>query len=678
VAIFRFEAKVISRGGGRSTVASSAYRTGYCATSAAAYRAGAQLVDERTGLTYDYTKKRGVLGAEIMLPEGAPDWMQNRQLFWNAVEAVEKRKDSQLARDFILSLPHELTQEQRMELTREFVREQFCARGYVADIAWHAPDRAGGLNYHAHVMTPMRRVEDGGFARKKDRVPVGADPNVIQHPSVAWKEELGRLREAWAATANRHLEAAGYEGNLTHLSLKEQGIDREPEPKQGPLATEMEREGRESFAGADRRAVQDRNAARAQMKVEHAQAAGAELVIQLEMQQRPGRSDMSIAAPNAETSQERADAQWRQLREMQAQDLRLQEFRRQAEHQAEEARRQREQNERAEASRQSEGDIASASARYSIALGDNYDVRDPYGSLTRAAMSEYAAFHRGQERMRIEIAKEKDPEKRRLIELKKDIEGHDYMAITSERLAGMSEVIAGRQNSPQAIIDRAIAEQHQNAAKEKREERSRLIQEQEKRREADAAANIGKPDQKPEIDAKPREDGAPRQFAQGQEKGQGVPEPVNANPPGQTPQSNPERPKEEERPSNQPGRKEGDVELSPEQQAKLDKMRAARAANIPDAQARENDERRQRTEEQEKGRGQAAPGQTPESDTKRAAENEEALSSKATGRKDGGGELSDEKQAKLDKMRATRAAYNADAQARENDKGRGGGGRGGR
>jgi hypothetical protein len=253
MAIYRFEAKVISRSGGRGAVSSAAYRTGKCATSAAAYRAGAKLTDERTGESYDYTRKGGIAGAEIITPEGAPAWMQDRSRLWNEVEKVEKRKDAQLARDFIISLPHELTAEQREALTKEFVREQFAARGYVADIAWHSPDKGEGLNHHAHVMVPLRKVEGNGFAAKKERAPEG------QHPAAAWKDELGHLREAWANTANRHLERAGLDIRLDHRSLAERGIDREPEPKQGPLATQIEREGRESFAGNDRRAVKARN-----------------------------------------------------------------------------------------------------------------------------------------------------------------------------------------------------------------------------------------------------------------------------------------------------------------------------------------------------------------------------------------------------------------------------------
>jgi hypothetical protein len=260
MAIYRFEAKVISRSGARSAVASAAYRTGKCATSAAAYRAGAKLTDERTGETYDFTNKPGVLGAEIMTPEGAPAWMQDRSKLWNTVEKIEKRKDAQLARDFIISLPHELTHEQRVALTREFVQEQFVNKGYVADIAWHSPDKEDSLNHHAHVMVPLRKVNENGFSAKKERPPDG------QHPMKAWKAELGHLREEWAHTANRHLERYGHEARIDHRTLEAQGIDREPEPKMGPLATQIEREGRESLAGNARREVKARNQERDDIK----------------------------------------------------------------------------------------------------------------------------------------------------------------------------------------------------------------------------------------------------------------------------------------------------------------------------------------------------------------------------------------------------------------------------
>jgi hypothetical protein len=125
----------------------------------------------------------------------------------------------------------------------------------IADIAIHAPDRRGDdRNHHAHVMLTMRSLTADGFGPKVR----------------AWNdtELLEEWREHWADTVNHHLEQHGLEARVDHRSLADQGIDREPEPKQGPLATKMEREGRTSHAGDDRRAVQDRNAQRAEIATE--------------------------------------------------------------------------------------------------------------------------------------------------------------------------------------------------------------------------------------------------------------------------------------------------------------------------------------------------------------------------------------------------------------------------
>jgi MobA/MobL family len=234
VATYRLEAKVIGRSQGRN------------ATASAAYRAAERIEDERTGAVFDYTRKRGVVHAEILAPAGTPDWMQDRAQLWNVVERVEKRPDSQLARDVLLSLPHELTHAQRVALVREFVAAEFVSQGMIADIAIHAPDRRGDQrNHHAHVMLTMRHLSGDGFGKKN------RDWNK--------DEQLNQWRADWSQAVNRDLERHGHEARVTHRSLKDQGVDREPEPKQGPIATEMERAGRPSHAGDDRRAAQARN-----------------------------------------------------------------------------------------------------------------------------------------------------------------------------------------------------------------------------------------------------------------------------------------------------------------------------------------------------------------------------------------------------------------------------------
>jgi hypothetical protein len=238
MAVYRFEAKIIGRSSGRS------------ATGAAAYRAAERILDERTGIIRDYTRKQGGLHKEIMTP-GNPGhkagWPQNRAKLWNAVEKSEKRKDAQLAREILVNLPHELTLQQQIRLLQKFVRDEFVRRGMVADIAIHAPHRKGDhRNTHAHVMLSMRELTADGF---------GAKVRDWNSP-----ERLEQWREKWADYQNEALKEAGLTVRVDHRSLEARGIEREPEPKQGPVATDMERNGRPSKAGDDRRAAKARNA----------------------------------------------------------------------------------------------------------------------------------------------------------------------------------------------------------------------------------------------------------------------------------------------------------------------------------------------------------------------------------------------------------------------------------
>jgi len=104
----------------------------------------------------------GVVHSEIMLPMGSPDHWLDRGTLWNEVEAGEKRRDAQLARDIEISLPRELGQAEAIRLARDFVQEQFVSRSMVADLNVHwtvASD--GALQPHAHVMLTMREVVPG-------------------------------------------------------------------------------------------------------------------------------------------------------------------------------------------------------------------------------------------------------------------------------------------------------------------------------------------------------------------------------------------------------------------------------------------------------------------------------------------------------------------------------------
>ena len=220
---------------------------GHSAVAAAAYRSGTLLRDERVGVERDFRRRSGVAHAEVLVPAESPAWASDRGRLWNSVESVERHARAQVAREVQVSIPHELAFEARVALVRDFARDAFVARGMAVDIAIHKPDRlADRRNHHAHLLLTTRALGPDGFAATKER---------------AWntRDQLVAWRKEWAQRCNRALEVARVAARVSHLSHAARGIDREPEPKMGPIATEMERRGRASFAGEDRRRVQERN-----------------------------------------------------------------------------------------------------------------------------------------------------------------------------------------------------------------------------------------------------------------------------------------------------------------------------------------------------------------------------------------------------------------------------------
>ena len=191
---------MISRSAGRS------------ATAAAAYRSATHIEDHRTGLSFDYRARSGVDHVEILSPVDAPDWAQDRAALWNAVEAAETRKNSQVAREIRVALPDELNHAQRVELVRDFCQRQFVDRGMVADIALHAPGRDGDdRNHHAHILLTTREIAAEGFTAKN------RDWNAV--------EVLEGWREAWAQDANLALEQSGHVERIDHRTLEAQRIE---------------------------------------------------------------------------------------------------------------------------------------------------------------------------------------------------------------------------------------------------------------------------------------------------------------------------------------------------------------------------------------------------------------------------------------------------------------------
>jgi ATP-dependent exoDNAse (exonuclease V) alpha subunit len=220
MASFHLAVKAISRGAGRS------------ATAAAANRAGVEIEDERTGLVHDYTRKQGVEHQEIVAPDDAPSWVHDRAALWNAAEAAERRKDAKVAREYEIALPAELDAAQRRELALGFAREISDRYGVAVDVAIHLPGREGDhRNHHAHLLATTRRISPEGMGAKTRELDVKATASV----------EVEQLRERWAEMQNQALEHAGHIERVDHRSLKAQGIEAEPELKQGPAVTAMER-----------------------------------------------------------------------------------------------------------------------------------------------------------------------------------------------------------------------------------------------------------------------------------------------------------------------------------------------------------------------------------------------------------------------------------------------------
>ena len=287
MAIYHLEAKVVSRGAGRSAVAASAYLS--CS----------RLYNDYDGIQHDYTRKQGLVWQRIFLPEYAPQEWQDRERLWNAVEEVETAKDSRLAREFVVALPIELSREQQIELLQAFIREQFVADGMCGDAAIHDTD---GHNPHAHILLTVRPLdeqgkwqykaekeylcmkngEERGFTAAEFRAaqnegwekqypykvgkkkvymtPSAAEAQELiradKHPkstrygrqnpiSERWnsEEQLVEWRKAWADVTNLYLERAGRAERIDHRSNAARGLDEIPTIHEGVAAQALERKG---------------------------------------------------------------------------------------------------------------------------------------------------------------------------------------------------------------------------------------------------------------------------------------------------------------------------------------------------------------------------------------------------------------------------------------------------
>jgi hypothetical protein len=223
MAIYHLHAQIIGRSAGQSAVA------------AAAYRSTSRLVDRSTGVECDYTRKTKAVSSAILTPIDTPEWAKNREELWNRVQEKENRKNSQFAREIDVAIPYEL--KQNGELAVKNFCKMFTNRGLVCDYAIHKPDRNGdNRNEHAHIMITTRKLTSKGWG-EKDR-------------EANDKDFLLEVRKYWEICANSELKKLYVAQRIAPKpplieidcrSLKDQGIDREPQRHQGKYATRLER-----------------------------------------------------------------------------------------------------------------------------------------------------------------------------------------------------------------------------------------------------------------------------------------------------------------------------------------------------------------------------------------------------------------------------------------------------
>jgi len=261
----------------RPPIARSAGRS---ATAAAAYRAGCVVVDTRTGEVHDYTKKRGVMHAEIILPGGghAPD----RAEFWNSVEHHHRRKDAQVARELVLAIPCELPPYAQIQLAREMGVTLAQEYGIAVDVCVHEPSKDGDdRNTHAHMlMTACHVTETGKLGRKCDLIdPIHCNRNRCE-TAADW------LRPIWERLANQALAEAGSDARIDHRSHAARGLTEVPGSHHGPAVTDMLRNGRDSEVAdriaAEAAAILSRQVLDAQAAAELLEAQAAQALADLE------------------------------------------------------------------------------------------------------------------------------------------------------------------------------------------------------------------------------------------------------------------------------------------------------------------------------------------------------------------------------------------------------------
>ena len=233
VAHYHLRAKPIGKSGTVNAVAAAAYRSGGRGVVAtAAYRAAERLTED-SGRVYDFTAKKGVEDAFILVPKDAPIWSEDRGKLWNAAEAAEKRANGRVATELEISLPKELNSEQRRALITGFIQSFVDRYGVAADVALHVGDDP--RNLHAHCVLTHRQLGPNGFGDIAHRHTVMSKGREIPVAGItAMPSDLIKIRELWEDHVNVAYRAAGLDLTVGSKSYQEQSLDIRPQLPIGP------------------------------------------------------------------------------------------------------------------------------------------------------------------------------------------------------------------------------------------------------------------------------------------------------------------------------------------------------------------------------------------------------------------------------------------------------------
>ena len=221
---------------------------------------------------YDYSKKEGFITSFMLFPEevintalqnlagpnfskllseATPEQLEilksqvtksimdgDPKNFWQAIEAKEKRKDSQFCEELIISLQHELSVEENVKNLKALVNEHYIKRGLAADICVHD----SGDNLHAHVLISQRPLTSIGMDLEGKPTYEFGNKLRDQHFSKFGKmDQITPVREMWADLCNASFKEAGLDLSISHETLVKQR-ERALEAGNEILAAELDRE----------------------------------------------------------------------------------------------------------------------------------------------------------------------------------------------------------------------------------------------------------------------------------------------------------------------------------------------------------------------------------------------------------------------------------------------------